>query len=375
MKAAVLRGPDAPFTIEDVYPDALRPTEVLVRIVATGMCHTDLLARDPQLAARLGPVILGHEGSGIVHGIGSAVTGFERGDHVVLSFDSCGACSSCLTGSPAYCREFEARNLSARRRDETTGATSIDGGKIAARWFGQSSFAEFAIATDRNLVKVDRDLPLEKLGPLGCGIQTGAGAVMKEMRLAPGQRIAIFGAGAVGLSALLAAKLSGAAEIVVTDIRQERLDHALELGATRIVRGPSTAAELVSAVTEGDDGMDFTLETTSVPALIEAAVGSLRRPGKAVLVGSGPSALSISPSALAGRTLTFAYEGSAIPQLFIPEMIGLWRRGQFPFDSLIRMYPFEEISLAEADAASGAVVKPVIRIGWYDDAAATVEGV
>lgn len=358
MKAAVLRRPDAAYEIDDVRLGELRPDEVLVRIAGAGMCHTDMLPRDADggLAGVL-PVVLGHEGSGVVESVGPAVHSVRTGDHVVLSFDSCGHCAPCLQASPAYCLEFELRNLTGRRSDGSASAQDRKG-EIANRWFGQSSFAEYAIATARNVVVVDPDLPLELLGPLGCGVQTGAGAVLNEMRLSPGQSIAVFGAGAVGLSAVMAARVAGAAEIVVVDLHDSRLQLALECGATRIVRGD--APDLADAVRGAGEGVDYFLDTTAVPAVMAAAIAALSRQGKGVFVGAGSGRLDIAPWEFAGKTLTYVFEGSAVPQIFLPRLIRLWRQGHFPFDKLIRTYPLAQINDAEADSVSGVTIKPVL---------------
>lgn len=361
MKAAVFRAHDEPYRIEDVTLGALEPTELLVRIVGVGMCHTDMLLRSPAMAAALAPAILGHEGSGVVAAIGSAVTRASVGDHVLLSFDSCGWCASCLGGAPAYCVEFMARNISGRRADGTISATSAAGEPITNRWFGQSSFAEYSIATERNVVVVDKALPLELLGPLGCGLQTGAGSVLNEMQLAPGQSIAVFGAGAVGLAAVMAAKLAGATEIVVVDLHESRLELALELGATRVVRGD--ADDVRGQVVGDGSGMDFTFETTAVASVMTRAIEVLALRGKAVLVGAGGGDLTISPSLLSGRTVTYALEGSSIPQLFLPQLISYWQRGLFPFEKLVRTYALDDINQAEADSLSGATIKPVFLVG------------
>ncbi|MDZ8275047.1 NAD(P)-dependent alcohol dehydrogenase [Microbacterium aquimaris] len=360
MRAAVIRGSEDPFTLEDIELDPLRADEVLVEIVGVGMCHTDLLVRSPMMAGMLGTTVLGHEGSGIVRSVGDAVTGVAEGDHVLISFDSCGACENCRTGLPAYCAQFEARNLSGRRADGTPGATDSAGEAVTARWFGQSSFAELAIATERNVVVVDKELPLEIMGPLGCGIQTGAGSVLNEMGMRAGQTIAVFGAGAVGLAAIMAAKLVGAAEIVAVDLHDSRLELAKELGATRVVRGD--VEDLVAAVKGDRGGLDFSFETTAVGPVIAAAVGVLDRPGKAVLVGAGAGELSVAPAALSGRTVTYALEGSSIPQILLPQLIEHWQAGRFPFDRLIKTYDFDDINQAEADSLSGATIKPVLRM-------------
>jgi aryl-alcohol dehydrogenase len=350
-RAAVLRGFDQGFSLEEIRLAELRPDEVLVEIAGAGMCHTDMLPRAPELGATLTPVVLGHEGSGVVTEVGAAVTGVRPGDHVLLSFASCGTCRECLQGGPAYCEEFNLRNVSGGYPDGSTGAVDADGNPVRNRWFGQSSFARHAVAAARDLVVVDPELPLELLGPLGCGLQTGAGTVLNEMRLAPGQSIAIFGAGPVGLAAVMAAKLSGAGEIVVVDLIESRLEMATELGATRTVRG---------SVGDQVTGMDFSFETTAVDKVIGDAIAVLGRRVKAVLVGVGSGLLTVHPSALAGRTVTYVLEGSAVPKVFLPRLIDFWRHGRFPFDRLIRTYPMDDIDIAEQDSLSGVTIKPVL---------------
>ena len=356
--AAVLRGHDQQHVLEEVVLSDLAPTEILVRIVSAGMCHTDMLLRNEATATMIGPVILGHEGAGVVEGVGSAVTRVDPGDHVILTFDSCGACRNCLRGAQAYCLEFNARNIGSHRSDGSAGATAADGSPIAARWFGQSSFAHHAISTERNTVVIDRSLPLELVGPLGCGLQTGAGSVLNEMKIAPHQSIAVFGAGAVGLAAIMAAKIAGAREIVAVDMHDSRLDMAIELGATRAVRGD--VPDLVAAVKNGGLGMDFTFDTTAVTSVIQAAVLSLALSGKAVLVGVGGGDLHVPAVALSGRTVTFALMGSSVPLTFVPQLVDYWQRGLFPFEKLVRSYPLAEINQAEADSLSGVTIKPVL---------------
>ncbi|XVV38365.1 NAD(P)-dependent alcohol dehydrogenase [Streptomyces sp. CA-100214] len=355
--AAVLRGHDQPHVLEEVTLSDLAPHEILVRVVGAGMCHSDMMPRIEALSKALGPAILGHEGAGVVEEVGSAVVRLRPGDHVLLSFDSCGICANCLRAAPAYCLQFNAYNLSGRRRDGSAGAAADDGSPIAARFFGQSSFAHHAIATERNAVVIDPSLPLELLGPLGCGLQTGAGSVLNEMRLAPGQSLAVFGAGAVGLAAVMAAKIAGAREIVAVDLHDSRLEMARELGATRVVRGDEP--DLVAAVRGDGPGLDFSFETTAVTPVITAAISVLAVPGKAVLVGAGGE-LAVTPGALIGRTVTYALEGSSIPQVFLPQLIDYWQRGLFPFEKFVRQYPMSEINQAEADSLSGATIKPVL---------------
>ncbi|WP_308287368.1 NAD(P)-dependent alcohol dehydrogenase [Actinomadura parmotrematis] len=357
-RSAVLRAIDAPYSIETLELAGPGPGEALVRVVAAGHCHTDLFGRSGLLGDAFLPAVLGHEGAGVVEATGPGVTAVAPGDHVVLSFDTCGACAACRSGAPTDCADFEARNLGGRTPDGGTSARDASGAPVANRWFGQSSFAEYALAAERGMVKVDRDLPLELLGPLGCGVQTGAGAVLNQMRLAPGQSLAVFGAGAVGLSAVMAARAAGAGDIVAVDLNPARLELAARLGATRVVDG--AAPDVLAQAAGPSGGVDFSLDTTGAAAVMANAVNVLRRPGACVLVGAGLDALTVHPQALAGKTVTYGYEGRSVPQVFVPRLIGLWRRGAFPFDELVTTYPFEAIDRAEADALAGTAVKPVL---------------
>jgi aryl-alcohol dehydrogenase len=354
--AAVLRATDAAYSIETVEVGPPRRGEVLVRVVGAGMCATDHFGRSGLLGDAFLPAILGHEGAGVVEAVGDGVTGVAPGDHVVLTFDSCGACEACAGGTPTCCASFEALNLGGRRPDGSASARDATGAELTSRWFGQSSLAGHAVATARNVVKVDAEAPLELLGPLGCGVQTGAGAVLNVMRPSPTQSVAVFGTGAVGLSAVLAAALCGVRDVVAVDVDESRRELALELGATRAVDGADP--DVVAAV----GAVDFTLDTTALGPVMANAVLALRRPGLAVLVGAGLEMLTLHPSALAGRSVTYVYEGGGVPQVFIPRLVELWRAGRFPFDRLVRTYPLAEIDTAEADAHAGRTVKPVILL-------------
>jgi aryl-alcohol dehydrogenase len=357
--AAVLRGHDQPYTIESIELRDLRPHEVLVGIVAAGMCHTDVLPRVPGFIAAP-PIVAGHEGAGVVQAVGSAVTGLAVGDHVVLSFDSCGACANCQAGQPAYCDTFIVRNLFGRELDGSNTATDEAGQPVAARWFGQSSFAAHAIATERNTVKVDPSLPLEVLGPLGCGIQTGAGSILGALDVQPGTSVAVFGAGAVGLSAVMAAKVAGATTIVAVDLQQHRLDLALELGATHVVKGdaPDVAAQILAA---NGGGVQYSFDTTGIPAVIVTALQATRMTGTCGLVGVQQGDLVLDSTTMLGKSIVNILEGSVDPQVFIPRMIQLWQDGRFPFDRLIQEFPLEQINEAEQSSLAGGVIKPVLR--------------
>jgi len=366
IQAAVLRERDAAFKIEDVELTEPGPGEVLVEIAGTGFCHTDLLPRTGGFMAQP-PLILGHEGSGVVTALGPGTSDIAVGTRVVLSFDHCGSCVACREGHPAYCRSFWGLNLVGRPR---TGYRVIDvgGAPIGAHWFGQSSFATHAVVHSRNVVPVPDDVPLEMLGPLACGVLTGAGSILHVLKVSPGTSVAVYGAGAVGLSAVMAAAAAGAERIIAVDRHSSRLELALELGATDVVNVAGVAdagGAIRSEVTRISRGGTHTaLDTTGVVAVIAAAVASLSPRGTLGLVSAANGDIALPFDALApGKTVTGILEGDAVPRVLIPQLLGLWRRGRLPFDRLIRTYPIGDINQAEADMASGATIKPVLVPG------------
>src|SRR3989440_1204429 len=359
IKAAVLRAGDAPYRIEDVELAESGPGEVRVRIVGAGLCHTDMLPRVPEYPANP-PIITGHEGAGVVDAVGEDVSGLVPGDHVVLSFDSCRTCENCLSGHPAYCETFLPRNITGLDLNGGTAVRDADGKPVASRWFGQSSFATHSLVAARNVVKVDRSLPLELLGPLGCGIQTGAGAVLVALGVEAGTKVVVFGCGGVGLAAVMAAVVAGATTIVAVDLNQGRLELARELGATHTVDGAreDLLAEL-QRVTGG--GAHYTVDTTGVPAVIQTAVHALRVAGTCGLIGVQMGDVVLDPYALGvGRNVMGILEGDAVPQVLIPQLIALWQQGRFPVDKLIKTLPLEQINEAEQASLKGEVVKPVL---------------
>lgn len=359
IKAAVLRSADAPYRIEDVELREPGQGEVRLRIAATGMCHTDLLPRAAGYIASL-PIITGHEASGVVDEVGEAVSGLAVGDHVVASFDSCRRCTNCGGGHPAYCESFVARNLTGVGIGGDGAARDSGGAPLASRWFGQSSFATHAIVAARNVVKVDPTIPLESLGPLGCGVLTGAGSILVALGVECDTSVAVFGAGSVGLSAVMAARTSGAATIAVVDTIPVRLALARELGATHTVDGhaPDLTAQL-EEIAAG--GFQYALDTTGVPAVIQTAIRSLRPTGTCGLVGAQQGDLVLGPIDLAfGRNVKGILEGDALPEVLIPRLIELWKQGRFPFDRLITSYPLGQINEAERASLHGEVIKPVL---------------
>jgi len=356
--AAVSRGISPAPVIEQLDQEEPRAGEMRIRMVATGICHTDLHEHPGRHSPQ--PIVLGHEGAGVVEKLGEGVRGFEVGDHVILSGNSCGACPSCLANRPTYCDLAMPLCFGGQRLDKST-ALSCGEETIHSHFFGQSSFASHAIVPQRTAVKMDKDLPLEKLGPLGCGVVTGAGGVIEALKVGFGDTIAVFGVGGVGLSAVMAARLVGAKRIVAVDLVPERLELARELGATdTILASEDGLAGKIRGVT--GRGVDFSFNTANAPAAHTAALECLAMNGTAGFVAAplGEWKPAMFAMLAGGKQLRGILGGDAHPGLFIPKLAEFWRQGRFPFDRLLTFYPFAEIERAFEDAYSGKAIKPVL---------------
>jgi aryl-alcohol dehydrogenase len=359
--AAVVPARSAPFELQTLDLAPPSADEVLVRIVSTGICQTDLHARDGYFPMLPYPVVCGHEGAGVVEAVGAEVDDLMPGDPVVISFPWCGDCEPCRREQPAYCTNGRALKSSGRRADGST-PVRRDGAPVYSCFFQQSSFATHAVAPARDVVRVRRDAPLELLGPLGCGIQTGAGAVLNVMRPEPGQSFVVFGVGGVGLAGLMAARIAGCDPIIAVDLHANRLALAGELGATHALarNGAATLAE-IRRLTGG--GAHFALETSASPAVFRLAVDGLRALGTCVLVGSARAGTEVAfemPVLQGVRTVRGVVQGDSRPREFIPRLVDLVMAGQFPLDRLITRYDFADINRAAADAVAGSTIKPVL---------------
>ncbi|WP_327186579.1 NAD(P)-dependent alcohol dehydrogenase [Streptomyces sp. NBC_01334] len=361
-RAAVVESGGAPFTLSDVVLDDPAPHEAVVRLVAAGLCHTDLGVASGGLPFPL-PGVLGHEGAGVVESVGSAVTGVAPGDHVVLSFTSCGDCRNCHGGHPAYCATWLPLNLIGGRRADGTSTISRDGEPLGGHFFGQSSFAERALVDERSLVKVDPGVPLASIAPLGCGVQTGVGAVWNVLKPATGSTIVVLGAGAVGLSAVMAAALTPATTIIAVDRVAERLQLAKELGATHTVDASGTPlGEAVAEIT-GGQGADGIVETTGNTAVLRQGVDALAARGTLVVVGAPPFGSEVALDVnglLGGKRVVGLTLGDSETQSFIPALVELVKEGRLPLDRLIGTYPFADIGQAVRDMTAGRTIKPVL---------------
>jgi len=363
-KAAILRDDTITSSIENVTLKELRDDEVVVRLVATGVCHSDITVRENKFPIPR-PLVLGHEGSGVVERVGSKVTKVSPGDHVVLSFLSCGHCGNCEHDEPAYCMNFAAINTSGLRADGTS-AVEQNGQPIGAHFFGQSSFATHSVANERNVVKVAKDAPLELLGPLGCGVQTGAGAVLNVLKPRPGQSMVVIGAGGVGLSGVMAAAVSGCNPIIVIEPNEKRRKVALEVGATHAI-DPFATEDLVGDLQKlCNGGVDCALDAVGIPKMIDLVIAALAIRGQIVLEGIQVTEEKVQISAMEmsskGIRIHGSTEGDAVPDTFIPHLVDLHMQGRFPIDKLVDYYAFEDLEKALDDQTAGLSIKPIVRI-------------
>jgi len=361
--AAVVETGGAEFTLSEVELTDPQPDEIRVRLVAAGLCHTDLGVASGALPFPL-PGVLGHEGAGIVEAVGTDVSTVDVGDHVLLSFTSCGSCGNCRDGHPAYCVTWLPLNLIGGARADGTSPVSRGGEAIGGHFFGQSSFAHHAVVDARSAVKVDPDAPLDVLAPLGCGVQTGVGAVWNVLNPRPGQTVLITGAGAVGLSAVMAAALTPASKVIVVDRVPARLDLARELGATHVINAAEVdTAEELTKITAGA-GVDGAVETTGNVGVLRTAIDALAPRGTAVIVGAPAFGTEVPVDVNAmipGRSIVGLTLGDSETQTLIPVLVDLVRSGRLPIDRLITHYAFDDINTAVADMVAGTSIKPVLR--------------
>jgi aryl-alcohol dehydrogenase len=363
--AAVVHEPGGAFQLESVRLDGPRPGEVLVKIAAVGLCHTDVAARQGHLPFPL-PGVFGHEGAGTVVAVGEGVTRVSEGDTVVLTFNSCGSCGPCTARASAYCRSFGPLNLGGHRVGDGSSALSLDGRPIGAHFFGQSSFATHAVADERTVVKVGSGIDPVVAAPLGCGVQTGAGTVLNALDCRPGTSLLVLGGGSVGLSAVLAASVRSLGTVIVVDPLRQRRDLALQLGATHALDpadGP--LVEQVWGILA--DGVDHAFDTTGNVGVVEAGLASLAQRGTLGIVGVPSDPKAVLPVSLlglqrVGASVRGIIEGDSDPETFIPELVALHGQGRLPFDRLITTRPFAEINEAVSAQARGEGVKFVLTL-------------
>lgn len=346
--AALVPEKGAPFRLEDLELSDPGPDELVVRIAATGVCQTDVHGRDDYFGIPF-PCVFGHEGAGVVERVGSAVTRVAPGDRVVMYSPACGRCRACQRGLPGYCAESRRLKFSGKLRDgRPPFKQNVSGG-----FFQQSSFATHALATEGNVLKVPDGVPLEQAAAFPCGVNTGAGAVFNALRAQRGMSIAIFGAGSVGLAAVMAARIAGCDPIWVVDPHANRLELARELGATHVCADKPNGT------------FDLSLEAAGHPIALRRAVECLAPLGICCLVGSARKGTDVAlemPFLQQGRTVRGCIQGDAPGDVFLPKLFEHWRAGRLPVERLIAYYELAEVNRAVADSLSGKAVKPVLRL-------------
>lgn len=359
-RAAVLLAEGAAPRLTDV---AIRPPagdEALVRIDAVGICHTDLTMAAKWPSAKL-PMVFGHEGVGTVVDAGPAARAAVD-DRVVLTFASCSSCPNCVAGRPAYCARSTTLNLRGDRADASS-ALRIDAEPLRGGFFGQSSFATHVLVRPANAVVLDDDIDPTLAAPLACSVQTGVGTVLNALAVGADDSVVVYGAGAVGLSAVMGAVIAGCRDIVAVDPIAERRSLATELGATRVIDPVGDdATALLSELPGG--GPTAAVDTTALPAVIAGALTGLQSCGTLALVGLGAltAELPVGSVMAKGLRVRGVVEGDSVPHLFIPKLVDWWRRGDLPLEKLVTCFAFDDFDAAWAAAAAGTAVKPVLTL-------------
>lgn len=360
IQAAVVYESGQDFQMEEMELSTPKQGEILVKVVASGVCHTDKAAQYQHIPVPL-PVVLGHEGAGIIEEVGEGVNEFKKGDRVVFSFGYCGACENCLNAKPFACERFNEINFGGVMPDGTK-RLSKDGQEIAS-FFAQSSFATYAITNVNSVVKVtDNSIDLALLGPLGCGIQTGAGTVLNRLKPRAGSSIVVFGCGTVGLSSIMAAKLVGCGEIIAIDRNPKALELATELGATHAINTMECSEVLREIKNLTNGGAHFAVDTTGV--FVKKSLASIRSLGTAVVLGvTGDVTINVQEELMGeSKSLIGVIEGDSVPKLFIPQLIEYYKAGKFPIDKLVKFYDFKDINQAFKDTGNGEVIKAILRM-------------
>jgi aryl-alcohol dehydrogenase len=364
IRAAVVHRAKGPFVVEEVELEEPRDDELLVEIVASGVCHTDIVCRDQWIPMPL-PAVLGHEGSGIVRQVGKRAGGIAVGDRVVLSWGrGCGTCRNCMHGQPAYCDDMGRVSFGGGRLSDGSTSLRLRGEPVHSHFIGQSSFATHAVVHHSHAVRVPKEAPLELLGPLGCGFLTGSGAVFDALAVRPGATVIVYGVGAVGLSAVMAANVVGCSKIIAVDRNGERLGLARELGATHtLLANDEPLAPRIASLVPG--GADFAIETTANMEVLRTAFESVHLRGVCAMLGASEPGAKLELDAfsvLLGRTLKGVIVGDLAPQLAIPRLIELHARGRFPIERLVKFYDFADLDRAAADSLAGLTIKPIVRM-------------
>ncbi|WBV56387.1 NAD(P)-dependent alcohol dehydrogenase [Chryseobacterium daecheongense] len=335
--------------------------EVLVKMVSAGICRTDIDVMEQYIETPL-PAVLGHEGAGVVVKVGKDVTKVKEGDHVVLSLSSCGQCEKCKSGLPSYCIKHVALNFGGSRVDGSVCLHCSDGNAVHSHFFGQSSHSSYSVVNETSVIKVSKNADLRYLAPFACGIMTGAGGILNTLKPEAGSSIVIYGMGAVGLSAVMAAKIAGCSTVIAVDISENRLHLALEMGATHTFNGNDKALqEQISAVTNG--GADYAFESSGVKKVMNSALDTIKENGTMILTGVLPQGETVAFDAwnlVRGRTIKGSIMGDCVPEIFIPKLISFYEEGRFPVDKMMKFFSLKDFNAAIKESLSGETIKAVI---------------
>ncbi|MCL4681835.1 MAG: Zn-dependent alcohol dehydrogenase [Rhodocyclaceae bacterium] len=364
-KAAICREINQPVVVEEIEVESPRRGEVMIKLAACGVCHSDYSVTTGTIPFPP-PVVLGHEGAGIVVEVGEGVTGLAVGDAVVSSFVSmCGKCRYCQTGRPQLCDQ--AAKAAYTLPDGTVRTKDLQGKPLNV-FSGCGVMAEFATLHTDNVVKIDQDIPLDRAALVSCGVMTGVGAVVNTARVAPGSIAVVFGCGGVGLNAIQGCAIAGAAMIVAVDTSEAKLEMARQFGATHVLnaKAEENVVKALRKLTGG--GADYAFECVGYGEVVAQVYGCLRKGGMAVVVGvaSQKDNTTVRTASLTfeEKTLTGSYFGSARPREDFPRLLALYRAKRLKLDELItRTYRIEEAPQAFADLASGKNARGVIVFG------------
>jgi len=363
MKAAICYETDRPVVVAEASLEAPRRGEVRLRVAAAGVCHSDLSVVNGTIPARL-PLVLGHEGAGVVEEVGEGVTHVQRGDKVVLAWVTpCGDCFFCRASQPQLCELGARINATSRMPDGSTRVRR--NGEELNVYSAVGTMAEEAVVPARAAIKLPEDAPLDKCALLGCAVMTGVGAVLNTARVVPGSRVAVFGAGGVGLNAIQGAAIAGAERIVAVDARPEKLERARTFGATDGIDASQVdAVKAVRALT-GGRGADYAFEVVGRKETIEQALAATRKGGTCVVVGIASTRETVSLNAFAipfyEKRLLGCWYGSADVHADIPKLLALYGAGRLKLDELVtRTYRLDEVNQAFDDMAAAATARGVI---------------
>lgn len=361
IKAAVIFEKGQDFQFKKLQLDAPKANEALVKVAACGVCHTDDVARQQIIPVPL-PAVFGHEGCGVIEEVGSGVSNFKKGDRVGFSYGYCGECEACRTGHPYGCENNRRLNFFGKHFDGTNRLHYA--GKDVSTFFGQSAFASYAVVHVNNLIKVESDVDLALTAPLGCGIQTGAGAVLNYLKPNPASSIIVTGCGPVGMSAIMASKIAGCTTIIACDVVDSRLSMAEELGATHTINSRKTENVVDEIKKLTRIGTNYAIDCTGIGACVRQSLNCVRSLGTCIVLGATQElTINVENELMgAGKKLIGLVEGCSIPQIFIPQLLDYYQKGMFPFDKLITFYNFKDINQAFEDTKKGKVIKAVLKM-------------